>query len=117
MPNKQLPAYFREYLDERFNHVLEKIIQGNNHINSDILELKDQVRSLNNNMSVLKHSVKKNDIKVRNDQKKIEENRKKITIGERCILSILIFMFIFGVIFLKDMDFSITSILVFLGSL
>lgn len=63
MTNTLLPAYFKEYLDERFKNVLDEI-QG---VKEDIKTVKDDVGDLKKTVSDLKSIqplVKKNEKKI-----------------------------------------------------
>jgi hypothetical protein len=56
MTNTKLPAYFKEYLDERFGSVIEQIAL----VKCDIKEVKTSVDDLKKNMDVIRPAVRRN---------------------------------------------------------
>ena len=46
---KQLPAYFKEYLDERFSHVVSKIKE----VKTDVSDLGDEMKKMNGSVAIL----------------------------------------------------------------
>ena len=87
MPSGKLPAYFREYLDEKFSHTYDKINSVDEKVNGALIELK----KINGDLS----GVKREQLRVVAAQKaKIPEYERMVrdTKNNRKLILIILFV-------------------------
>lgn len=113
---KELPTYFREYLDERFAHVVSKIIETGKDINC----IADEIKKLNGSVLDLHLRVNKIDYSANQNLRlyvpQFREVRKKVNHHQRYIICLLVAILLLGLLFLKETNNPVLAFVISLFS-
>jgi septal ring factor EnvC (AmiA/AmiB activator) len=108
MANKKLPAYFKEYLDEKFDHTFDKI-KG---VKNDVCDVQKEVAGVKREMKKMNGSLTKTINKVSAISKEkdkvvpqVERNRKRIL----AIVLVIAFGTLFWVKESRDVGLSVIA--------
>jgi hypothetical protein len=96
MATRKLPAYFREYLDERFMHVIGKI----GDVEEEVIFVKNELKRMNASVSKVKNGLNKVRVKsnhlsskyipdYKKTKKMADRNRKIILLGGFALVLVL----------------------------
>ena len=110
--NKKLPSYFKEYLDERFDHVIHKI----NDVNEKVTRMDKHLDKMNGDMVGVKKESIKNSLMREQKIEEIKELKKMTKVNTRTI-RLMIFAFVVGsFVWIKESrDFVISVLLQAVG--
>ena len=112
MNEKQLPPYFKKYLDSRFDSVLNKI----GDVEGKVVSMENSLKQMNGDLVSVKSSTIENEIMRKHKIKEVEELTKIAKSNSRAV-RIMAFAFVVGsFVWIKESrDFLISVLLQVIG--
>ena len=97
---KQLPAYFEEYLDEKFNRVLGRLDS-----------LVSEFKRMNGTLASVKVVANKNRIIGKDNSAKIKKVCEDVKNNRWYVFLAFVCIMVLGIVFLKESEFSVLKII------